>query len=88
MSVVDHHPPTAPPPPPVLAPAPRARTGGPWPADRRVAEGLEAAHNRPVWLVESLSRDAASGRAVMCSSTWSRPDSVRIIVELDGPVIP
>ncbi|WP_205587843.1 GntR family transcriptional regulator [Streptomyces sp. 11-1-2] len=56
--------------------------------DRRVAEGLEAAHNRPVWLVESLSRDAASGRAVMCSSTWSRPDSVRIIVELDGPVIP
>ncbi|MCQ8188119.1 GntR family transcriptional regulator [Streptomyces rugosispiralis] len=53
--------------------------------DRQVAEGLETAHNRPVWLVESLSRDAASGRAVMCSSSWSRPDSIRIIVELDGP---
>ncbi len=32
-----------------------------------------------------LSRDAASGRAVMCSFSWSRPDSIRIIVELDGP---
>ncbi len=53
--------------------------------DSRVSEGLETENNRPVWLVESLSRDAGSGRAVMCSSTWSRPDSTRIIVELDGP---
>lgn len=50
-----------------------------------VAAGLETDHHRPVWLVESLSRDGATGRAVMCSNSWSRPDCTRIIVELDGP---
>jgi GntR family phosphonate transport system transcriptional regulator len=50
-----------------------------------VAAGLEAERHRPVWLVESLSRDADSALAVMCSDTWIRPDSTRIIVELDGP---
>ncbi|SED38012.1 UTRA domain-containing protein [Streptomyces melanosporofaciens] len=47
--------------------------------DRRVAEGLETAHNRPVWLVESLSRDAASGRAVMLHLVppGQRPDHRR-----------
>ncbi|MBB5935475.1 GntR family transcriptional regulator [Streptomyces zagrosensis] len=50
-----------------------------------VAVGLESDHTRPVWLIESLSRDGDTGRPVMCSSTWSRPDSTRIIVELDGP---
>ncbi|MEU6657619.1 GntR family transcriptional regulator [Streptomyces sp. NPDC046821] len=56
--------------------------------DRRVSEGLETEYNRPVWLVESLSRDAVTGRTVMCSSAWTRPDSTRIIVELDGPATP
>ncbi|WP_220795331.1 GntR family transcriptional regulator [Streptomyces shenzhenensis] len=50
-----------------------------------VAAGLETDHTRPVWLVESLSRDRDTGRTVMCSNTWSRPDCTRIIVELDGP---
>ncbi|MEU4657534.1 GntR family transcriptional regulator [Streptomyces sp. NPDC023723] len=49
------------------------------------ATGLETDRHRPVWLVESVSRDAPTGRPVMCSSTWSRPDGTRIIVELDGP---
>ncbi|MDT0444784.1 GntR family transcriptional regulator [Streptomyces johnsoniae] len=50
-----------------------------------VAAGLETAHNRPVWLIESLSRDRETGTALMCSNTWSRPDCTRLIVELDGP---
>nr|WTB33478.1 GntR family transcriptional regulator [Streptomyces sp. NBC_00830] len=56
--------------------------------DPVVAEGLETDHNRPVWLVESISRDADTGKAVMCSSTWSRQDSTRLVVELDGWVGP
>ena len=50
-----------------------------------VAAHLEMETGRPVWLVESLSRDLHTGAAVMCSNTWSRPDSTRIIVEMDGP---
>ncbi|GHJ35613.1 GntR family transcriptional regulator [Streptomyces sp. TS71-3] len=50
-----------------------------------IAGHLEIEPGRPVWLIESLSRDQGTGRAVMCSSTWSRPDSTRIIVEMDGP---
>lgn len=50
-----------------------------------VAANLETESGRPVWLVESVSRDQHTGTAVMCSSTWSRPDSTRIIVEMDGP---
>jgi GntR family transcriptional regulator, phosphonate transport system regulatory protein len=47
-----------------------------------VCAGLEVEPSRPVWLVESLSRDAASGRAVMCSRSWMRSDAVRVVVEL------
>lgn len=36
----------------------------------------------PLWLVESLSRDATSGRPLMCSSAWMRADAVRVVVEL------
>jgi DNA-binding GntR family transcriptional regulator len=50
-----------------------------------IAANLETESGRPVWQIESLSRDRDTGRAVMCSSTWSRPDSTRIIVEMDGP---
>jgi GntR family phosphonate transport system transcriptional regulator len=50
-----------------------------------VAANLETESGRPVWFVESMSRDLLTGKAVTCSSTWSRPDSTRIIVEMDGP---
>jgi DNA-binding GntR family transcriptional regulator len=50
-----------------------------------VATGLEMEYGRPVWLVESLSRDAPGGQPVMCSNSWSRPDASRIVVEMDGP---
>jgi GntR family phosphonate transport system transcriptional regulator len=49
-----------------------------------VAAGLEIDPGRQAWLVESVSRDTASGQPVMCSSTWSRTETVRMIVEL-GP---
>ncbi|WP_258958349.1 GntR family transcriptional regulator [Saccharopolyspora kobensis] len=53
-----------------------------------VVAGLEVESGRPVWLVESVSRDAGSGRPVLCSRSWSRPDSARIVVEMDGPYQP
>lgn len=49
-----------------------------------VATGLEIEGTRPIWLVESLSRDEVNDAAVMCSNTWSRPDVCRIVVEMDG----
>ncbi|MGP4020145.1 GntR family transcriptional regulator [Saccharopolyspora sp. 5N708] len=53
-----------------------------------VVTGLETESGRPVWLVESVSRDAATGMPVLCSRSWSRPDSARIVVEMDGPYQP
>jgi DNA-binding GntR family transcriptional regulator len=50
-----------------------------------VAAGLEIDPGRQTWLVESVSRDAGSGRPVMCSKTWSRTEIVRMIVELGAP---
>ena len=47
-----------------------------------VCAGLEIEPSRPVWLVESVSRDATSGRPVMCSRSWMRSDAVRVVVEL------
>jgi DNA-binding GntR family transcriptional regulator len=47
-----------------------------------VCAGLDVEPSRPVWLVESLSRDSADGRALMCSRSWMRSDAVRVVVEL------
>jgi len=47
-----------------------------------VAAGLEIDPGRQTWLVESVSRDAATGQPVMCSNTWTRTEMVRMIVEL------
>jgi GntR family phosphonate transport system transcriptional regulator len=50
-----------------------------------VAAGLEIDPGRQTWLVESVSTDAATGRPVMCSNTWTRTEMVRMIVELGAP---
>jgi DNA-binding GntR family transcriptional regulator len=50
-----------------------------------VCAGLQVEPSRPVWLVESVSRDATSGRPVMCSRSWMRSDAVRVVVELGSP---
>lgn len=47
-----------------------------------VLAGLQMESTQPVWLVESVSRDADTGRALMCSSSWMRADAVRVVVEL------
>ena len=50
-----------------------------------VAHALEVESGRQLWLVESLSADAGTGRPVMCSNSWSRPEMVRMIVEMSEP---
>jgi DNA-binding GntR family transcriptional regulator len=52
-----------------------------------VAAGLEIEASRQAWLVESMSRDASSGRPVMCSNSWSRTEIIRVIVELHTPCV-
>ena len=47
-----------------------------------VATGLEIDHGRHVWLVESVNRDARRGFPVMASIWWTRPDVVRVTVEM------
>ena len=49
-----------------------------------IATALESDPGRPVWLVESVSRDAVRGLPVMTSVWWSRPDVLRIIVEMSN----
>jgi DNA-binding GntR family transcriptional regulator len=55
------------------------------PPPPEVAVGLDVDQGRHVWLVESVSRDASRGYPVMCSVWWSRPDVVRVVVEMSGP---
>jgi GntR family phosphonate transport system transcriptional regulator len=47
-----------------------------------IAAGLEIDQGRHVWLVESVNRDARRGFPVMTSIWWTRPDVVRITVEM------
>lgn len=49
-----------------------------------VAAGLEIDRGRHVWLVESVNRDARRGFPVMTSIWWTRPDVVRITVEMSN----
>ena len=49
-----------------------------------VAAGLEIDKGRHVWLVESVNRDARRGFPVMTSIWWTRPDVVRITVEMSS----
>jgi DNA-binding GntR family transcriptional regulator len=47
-----------------------------------VATGLETDAGRHVWRVESVNRDATRGFPVMTNIWWSRPDVIRVIVEM------
>ena len=49
-------------------------------------ERLQMDIRQPVWLVESLSRDAATGHPLMCSSAWMRADAIRVVVEMGSTV--
>ncbi|WP_037067802.1 GntR family transcriptional regulator [Pseudonocardia acaciae] len=47
-----------------------------------VLRGLGVEASVPVWLVDSVNRDAEDGRVLMSSSAWTRADAVRVVVEL------
>jgi DNA-binding GntR family transcriptional regulator len=49
-----------------------------------VAAGIETDQGRHVWLVESVSRDAHRGCPIMTSIWWTRPDVIRITVEMSN----
>ena len=49
-----------------------------------VAAGLETDPGRHVWLVESVSRDARRAFPIMTSIWWTRPDVVRMTVEMSN----
>ena len=51
------------------------------PADVLRGLGIEA--SVPVWRIDSISRDAESGRVLLSSSAWTRADAVRVVVELE-----
>lgn len=38
---------------------------------------------RPVWIVENLTRNRADSRPLVCSTAWTRPDLVRMVLELE-----
>lgn len=49
-----------------------------------IAAGLETDPGRHVWLVESVNRDATRHFPVMANIWWSRPDVLRIIIEMSN----
>lgn len=53
-----------------------------------VLRGLGIEASVPVWLVDSVSRDAGTGQVLMASSAWTRADAVRVVVELSDTVYP
>ncbi|GAB3759356.1 GntR family transcriptional regulator [Microlunatus parietis] len=48
-----------------------------------VGERLGLDGPRPTWIVESLTRNRGDARQLMCSTTWTRPDLVRMVLELE-----
>ena len=49
-----------------------------------VTAGLEIDQGRHVWLVESVSRDARRAFPIMTSIWWTRPDVIRVTVEMSN----
>lgn len=52
-------------------------------APEPIRDRLELDGPGQAWNVTSLSRDRNSRRPLICSSTWSRPDMIRMILELE-----
>lgn len=51
--------------------------------DELIADQLELDRPSQTWVVESLTRDRITGRGLMCSMTWTRPDMIRMVLELE-----
>ncbi|GAA1828769.1 GntR family transcriptional regulator [Agromyces salentinus] len=54
-------------------------------ATDEVADELECTPGDPVWLVESVNRDARSGRLLCFTQRWIRSDAMRVLFELVAP---
>ncbi|NLU84241.1 GntR family transcriptional regulator [Rhodococcus sp. HNM0569] len=52
---------------------------------RVVQDHLQLVTAVPVWVVESVNRDVASGRPLTYSKAWMRGDAVRVVMEIDDP---
>ncbi|SDR92747.1 GntR family transcriptional regulator [Microlunatus soli] len=52
-------------------------------APEPIRDRLELDGPGQAWLVTSLSRDRNSRRPLTCGSTWSRPDMIRMVLELE-----
>lgn len=48
-----------------------------------VAERLELDAPVATWAIETLTRDGDTGRALMFSRTWMRPDVIRVLVDFE-----
>ncbi|MFF2272947.1 GntR family transcriptional regulator [Agromyces sp. NPDC058136] len=51
-------------------------------ASDEVATELDCTTGDPVWLVESVNRDAATGRLLCFTQRWIRADAIRVVFEL------
>jgi DNA-binding GntR family transcriptional regulator len=51
-------------------------------ASAEVAEELECGQGDPAWLVESVNRDARTGRMLCFTQRWIRADAIRVVFEL------
>jgi DNA-binding GntR family transcriptional regulator len=52
-----------------------------------VLRGLGIEASVPVWRIDSISRDAETGRVLLSSSAWTRADAVRVVVELEDVTV-
>ncbi|MFZ2177126.1 MAG: GntR family transcriptional regulator, partial [Rhodococcus sp. (in: high G+C Gram-positive bacteria)] len=53
-----------------------------------VQERLQLVSAVPVWVVESVNRDAETGIALTYSKAWMRGDAVRVVMEIGAPPAP
>ena len=51
--------------------------------DESVADQLELDRPTQTWVMESLTRDRNTRQPLLASRTWTRPDMIRMVLELD-----
>lgn len=53
-----------------------------------ICTALEMTYVAPIWIIESINRDAETGVAVTYSSSWTRADMIRVVMEIgDHPPV-
>lgn len=54
-------------------------------ADEEVADELAIGPGSPVWLVESLNKDAATDAPIYLTERWIRADAIRLVFDARRP---